>query len=365
MIPYENLARLNEPFFSEYERVFKSVLEGGWYVLGGSVREFEASFSSFVGVDHCVGVANGLDALILSLKALELPLDSEVIVPSNTYIATILAIIQAGLKPVLVEPDPRTYNIDPGRISCKISAKTKAIMVVHLYGKCCEMDPIIQLCSEYGLRLVEDCAQAHGAMYKGRMAGSFGDFGCFSFYPTKNLGALGDGGAVVCSDAQLDERVRMLRNYGSSKKYYNEVIGFNSRLDEMQAAFLTVKLKYLEKITAHKRELARLYDYGLSDAFAKPIVDSDFFDVYHIYNICHPQRDRLRSFLLDNGIGSEIHYPLPPHRQRAMRGLISGEYPVADAIHQTTLSLPISYFHTHENIRYVCSAANEFVSMHS
>ncbi|MDG9781551.1 DegT/DnrJ/EryC1/StrS family aminotransferase [Metapseudomonas otitidis] len=365
MIPYENLARLNEPFFLEYEKAFKAVLEGGWYVLGESVREFEASFSRFVGVDHCAGVANGLDALILSLKALELPLGSEVIVPSNTYIATILAIFQAGLEPVLIEPDPRTYNIDPAQISRKISAKTKAIMVVHLYGKCCEMDPITQLCSEHGLFLIEDCAQAHGATYKGRMAGSFGDFGCFSFYPTKNLGALGDGGAVVCRDAQLDERVRMLRNYGSSKKYYNDVVGFNSRLDEVQAAFLTIKLKHLSKITTHKRELAALYDNGLSDVFVKPVVDADFFDVYHIYNICHPQRDRLKQFLLENGIGSEIHYPLPPHRQRAMQGLLSGEYPIADVIHQTTLSLPISYFHTCEDIRHVCNVANEFVSLHS
>ena len=365
MIPYENLACLNAPFFAEFERAFKAILEGGWYVLGESVSTFERDFAAFNGVGYCAGVANGLDALVLALKALHLPAESEVIVPSNTYIATILAIVQAGLRPVLVEPDIGSYNIDAIKIEAKISAKTSAILVVHLYGKCCEMDPIVALCQRHNLRLVEDCAQAHGAEYKGRKAGSFGDFGCFSFYPTKNLGALGDAGAVVCNDEVLSQRIKMLRNYGSSKKYHNEVVGVNSRLDEIQAAFLNVKLAHLSAITDHKRALAACYLANLSAEFVKPVVSADYLDVYHIFNIRHPARDELKLFLLEQGVGTEIHYPVAPNNQVAMQGILFGDYPISEEVHRTTLSLPISFFHSLEDIRYVCDVANQFLSLRS
>lgn len=361
MIEYENLKQVNEPFFEEYRRCFAETLESGWYILGKRVEAFEGEFAEYCGTAHCVGVASGLDALLLSLKAFGFEAGAEVIVPSNTYIATILAILQAGLKPVLVEPDIRTYNIDPERIKEKITSRTVAIMVVHLYGKPCDMDPVMEIARKHGLKVVEDCAQAHGARYKGKKVGSFGDFGAFSFYPTKNLGALGDAGAVATDDAELAAKIRKLRNYGSTVKYYNELVGFNSRLDEVQAAFLSVKLGKLDEINAHKRRLAAIYLAGLKRHFALPLVDDDYFDVYHIFNIRHPERDRLREYLLENGIRTEIHYPVPPHRQKAMEGVLdSCDYPLSEEIHATTLSVPISYFHGEEDIRTVVGVLNRF-----
>ena len=238
MIEYENLRKVNEPFLPEFRRTFNETLERGWYVLGKNVECFERDFAAYCGAAHCIGVASGLDALILSLKAFEFPAGSEVIVPSNTYIATILAIIQSGLKPVLVEPYTVTYNIDPAMIEEKITGATVAIMAVHLYGKLCDMEHITQIGRRHGLKILEDCAQAHGASFHGRKAGNFGDCAAFSFYPTKNLGALGDAGAVVTDDANTAAKIRMLRNYGSARKYYNDAVGMNSRLDEIQAAFL-------------------------------------------------------------------------------------------------------------------------------
>jgi dTDP-4-amino-4,6-dideoxygalactose transaminase len=360
MIEYENLGKLNAPFYKDFKKSVDSLLKSGWYILGQNVTKFEQDFSEYIGVDHGVGVANGLDALILGLKALNLRPDDEVLVPSNTYIATILAILHAGLKPVLVEPNLRTYNIDPSQIEQKISRKTRAIIVVHLYGKACDMDPIVSLCEQYNLRLLEDCSQSHGAKYKGKMTGSFGDFGCFSFYPTKNLGALGDAGAIVCRDQELAKKVRKLRNYGSSKKYHNDVVGHNSRLDEVQAGFLNIKLKALADITNHKRMLAKLYFEYLDHTFIKPEIDSDYFDVYHIYNVRLEARDGLRAFMLENGVQTEIHYPVSPHRQLAMKNICQGEYPVSDEIHRTTLSLPISFCNTKEEIIQVCRVINKF-----
>jgi dTDP-4-amino-4,6-dideoxygalactose transaminase len=256
MIEYENLGRLNQSFFEEYSQAFDSVMNSGWYVLGKSVQQFERNFASYCNTPYCCGVANGLDAMILALKALSLESGDEVIVPSNTYIATILSIIHAGLRPVLVEPDIETYNIDVTRIEERICNRTKAIMVVHLYGKVCDMGAVMQIAEKHNLKVIEDCAQAHGAMYKQKKAGSFGDFGAFSFYPTKNLGALGDAGALTTSQEKLYQNVFTLRNYGSRQKYYNELLGFNSRLDELQAALLLVKLKKLDQINEHKRRLA-------------------------------------------------------------------------------------------------------------
>ncbi len=309
---------------------------------------------------HCIGVASGLDALIMALDALDLPEGCEVLVPSNTYIATILAIVKNRMKPVLVEPDIRTYNIDPYKIEEKITKETKALMIVHLYGKACDMDPIMDIVKKYDLKLIEDCAQAHGAMYKGKKVGSFG-IGCFSFYPTKNLGALGDGGAITTNDDELAKRFRTLRNYGSLIKYKFDEIGYNSRLDEVQAAFLSAKLAVLDDITNHKRKLANIYLKNIDgNKFVKPFVHPDFYDVYHIFNIRHPERDRLREYLLDNGIKTDVHYPIPPHKQKAMEGILSGNYPISEEIHATTVSLPISYFHTEEDVLKVCEVLNRF-----
>jgi dTDP-4-amino-4,6-dideoxygalactose transaminase len=362
MIEYENLHELNKPFFEEYYTKFREILDSGWFILGNQVKEFERNFASFNGGGrYCCGVASGLDALILALKALHLNEGSEVIVPSNTYIATILSIIHNGLKPVLVEPDIHTYNIDPYKIKEKISAKTSAILVVHLYGKVCDMEPIIDICNHYHLKLVEDCAQAHGAKYKDKMAGTFGNFGAFSFYPTKNLGALGDGGALLTNDEFLDQEIRALRNYGSRKKYYNDLIGYNSRLDEIQAAFLNVKLKYLDAINTHKRKLAALYFQNIKDNFIKPIVNDNFYDVYHIFNIRHKERDCIKEYLSGAGIKTEIHYPISPNKQQAMKGILDTYIcPIAEEIHNTTLSLPISYLHTEDDIIHIVDVLNKY-----
>jgi len=361
MIAYESLQQVNKEFMNEYTEAFQEVLHGGWYILGKQVGQFEQSFASYCGVEHCIGVASGLDALVLSLRYFGFKPGDEVIVPANTYIASILAIMQVGLKPVLVEPDITTYNIDPEKIESAITVRTKAILVVHLYGKMCDMEPIMQLAGQYGLKVIEDCAQAHGATYKGQKAGTFGDFGAFSFYPTKNLGALGDAGAITCKDEDLNKSIRTLRNYGSSAKYVFDEVGYNSRLDELQAAFLSVKLKYLDKITAHKQELATVYLRELKSDFILPTVQSGQEDVYHIFAIRHPERDRLKKYLLDNDIGTEIHYPIAPHQQKAMNGILSGDgYPISEEIHRTILSLPISYGHTEEDITRVVEVMNKF-----
>lgn len=362
MIEYENLAKLNAPFFEEFDKVFNDVMRGGWYILGEQVKAFEGEFASYLGAKHCIGVANGLDALSLGLKVFDFPQGSEVIVPSNTYIATILAIVNAGLTPVLVEPDIDTYNIDPNLIEKSITSKTKAIMLAHLYGKPCKMKPITELATRYGLRVVEDCAQAHGASYGGQKVGTFGDIGAFSFYPTKNLGCLGDGGAIVCNDDELAQKLRAIRNYGSHVKYHNEYIGVNSRLDELQAAFLRVKLRALDDINTHKRTLAECYFENIDSSFVVPSRQDECFDVFHIFNIRYNKRDELKAFLLERGIKTEIHYPVAPHNQKAMHGIISGSYPVSQEIHDTTLSLPISCFHTVQDVLAVCEALNEFGS---
>jgi dTDP-4-amino-4,6-dideoxygalactose transaminase len=359
MIEYENLKRVNEKLFDKYKESFDEFIKSGWYVLGNNVAKFEQEFATFCGAKHCIGVASGLDALILAIDAFKFPKNSEIIVPSNTYIATILAIVRNGFKPVLVEPDIRTYNIDPTKIEEKITSNTKVVLVVHLYGKACDMDPIMKIANQYKLAVIEDVAQAHGAKYKEKMTGTFG-IGCFSFYPTKNLGALGDAGAIVTNNDGLMKSFKSLRNYGSAVKYYNDELGYNSRLDEIQAGFLSIKLQILEEITNHKRELAKIYLENLDDRFIKPIVDKDYFDVYHIFNIRHPKRDELKEYLLTHGIKTEIHYPLTPHRQKAMDGIIEGDYPIADEIHNTTLSLPISYFHTKEDVMRVCEVMNEW-----
>jgi len=361
MIEYENLRKVNEPYFADFRQAFSETLESGWYILGKKVERFEREFADYCGTQHCVGVGSGLDALVLSLKAYDFPPDSEVIVPSNTYIATILAILQCGLKPVLVEPDLRTYNIAPEQIEKCITDATVAIMAVHLYGKLCEMERISEIAGRHGLRVFEDCAQAHGASLNGRKAGTFGDCAAFSFYPTKNLGALGDAGAVTTNDDAIAARIRALRNYGSAKKYHNDMVGMNSRLDEMQAAFLSVKLPGLDLVNAHKRHLADLYHQELREDFVKPHIQDGYFDVYHIYNIRYESRDKLKQYLADHDILTEIHYPVPPHRQKALDGMFNADaYPLAEEIHATTLSLPISLCHSEQDILRVIDVLNRF-----
>ena len=360
MIEYENLELSNRRFVAELRGAFDAVVAKGWYVLGQQVADFEREFAAYVGGAHGIGVANGLDALILSLRALDLPPDSEVLVASNTYIATIIAVIDAGLRPVLVEPDLRTYNIDPARLAGALTPRTRAICLTHLYGKACRMDAIMPFAQKHGLAIVEDCAQSHGASLQGQATGSFGNAGCFSFYPTKNLGALGDAGAVVTNDPALAERLRHLRNYGSLQKYINEYVGYNSRLDEMQAAFLRIKLRHLDEITAHKRLLAELYFESLPRQLVLPLREADAHDVFHIFAVRCAQRDAFRAHLLAAGIKTEIHYPIAPHRQRAMRGILEGKYPIADEIHATELSLPISNGTTADDVAQVCAAARAF-----
>jgi len=361
MIEYENLKKLNQGFFKDYCKSFTKTLESGWYILGNNVANFENEFAQYCNTNYASGVASGLDALILTLNSFNFPKNSEIIVPSNTYIATIISIVRNDLKPILVEPDISTYNIDPKKITEHITKKTKAILVVHLYGKCAEMNPILEICQKNNLKLIEDCAQSHGAKYKNKLAGSFGDFGAFSFYPTKNLGAIGDGGAITTSNEELIRKIKKLRNYGSEKKYYNDEIGYNSRLDEIQAGFLSIKLKKLNQINQHKRNLARLYLDNLKDDFIKPTTHKDYFDVYHIFNIRHPKRDKLREYLLENNIKTEIHYPVPPHKQKAMIGILNNKtYKISEEIHNTTLSLPISYCHSKNDIEKVIEVMNKF-----
>lgn len=360
MIEYENLGALNAPFKKELEEAFSLVLQSGWFILGNQVGQFEKEFASYIQTPHCIGVASGLDAITLALQSYNFPRHSEVIVPSNTYIATILSVLQCGHKPVLAEPYLDTCNISAEEIERCITPDTKAVIVVHLYGKPCRMDKITELCRKHNLKLIEDCAQSHGAKFKEQMTGTFGDFGAFSFYPTKNLGALGDAGAVTCKTNEQASVIRKLRNYGSEKKYYNDLVGVNSRLDEMQAVFLSVKLKHLDEINNHKRKLAAIYQKELKEDFIKPKAEEDCFDVFHIYQIRHPQRDKLREYLLKNNIKTEVHYPVPPHHQKAMQGILSGSYPVSEEIHKTVLSLPVSFIHSVDDICRVVEVMNKF-----
>jgi dTDP-4-amino-4,6-dideoxygalactose transaminase len=363
MIEYENLTRSNGAYMAELEDAAKRVIRSGWYVLGQEVGAFEAEFSTYVGSKHCIGVANGLDALILAIEALDLPKGSDVLVASNTYIATILAIVRAGHQPVLVEPELETFNMDPAKLADSMTSNTRAICVTHLFGKSCRMDAICVFAREHGLKIVEDCAQSHGAKLAGRMTGTFGDAGCFSFYPTKNLGAIGDAGAVVTNDDALADRLRHTRNYGSKQKYVNDYLGVNSRLDEMQAAFLRIKLRSVEKMTQHKRSLAEVYFDKLPAWLQLPRRRDDEYDVFHIFGVRCSRRDELRAWLLKKSIKTEIHYPIPPHRQRAMEKILQGSYPIAEELHQTELSLPISVGHTKSDVEVVCSAISGFIAV--
>ena len=354
MIHYEDLKVSNAPFIDEMNEAADRVIHSGHFVLGPEVAAFETEFAQYVGTRYCVGVANGLDALTLSLAALDLPKGGEVIVPANSYFATILAVLRLGLTPVLVEPCLASYNIDPQKIEGKITERSVAICLTHLYGKSADMEAIAVIATKHKLYIIEDCAQSHGARLGGRMTGSFGNAGCFSFYPTKNLGCVGDGGAITTNDASLDQRLRMLRNYGSSQKYRFSLVGWNSRLDEIQAAMLRVKLRHLDAINAHKNALAQVYFSRLAGAIILPHQSDGFEDVHHIFPIRHPRRERLRELLHERGIETLIHYPIPPHEQDALKGFGFEQQSITKLIHDTVLSLPISFGHSKTDIERVC-----------
>ena len=339
---------LNSPYLElkeELDSAYQRVMESGWYILGKEVEAFESEFAAYCETNYCIGVANGLDALHLIVRAYGIGPGDEVIVPANTYIATWLAVTHAGATPVPVEPDEGTYNIDPTRIEAAITPRTKAIMVVHLYGQTADMDQINAIARKHGLKVIEDCAQAHGARYKGRRVGSLGDAAGFSFYPGKNLGAIGDGGAVTTNDPELAERIRVLRNYGSQTKYHNEVVGFNSRLDELQAALLRVKLTKLDEWNERRRHVAAKYMQGLSgqQQLTLPHVPEWAEPVWHLFVVRHAQRDSLQKSLSEVGIGTMIHYPIPPHLQPAYAELKLGESDLAisELMAKEVLSLPM------------------------
>lgn len=344
MIQFLSLEAAYTELRSELEAAISRVLTSGHYILGPEVDAFEAEFAAYCGARHCIGVANGLDALHLALRAMDVGPGDEVIVPSNTYIATWLAVSQCGAIPVPVEPDPATHNIDPQRIEAAITPRTKVILPVHLYGQPADMDAILSVARRHGLRVLEDAAQAHGARYKGQRIGAHGDAVAWSFYPGKNLGALGDGGAITTNDAALADRLRVLRNYGSRVKYVNEVQGWNSRLDPLQAAVLRVKLAHLDEWNARRAAIAALYQHELAETgLVLPVVPAWAEPAWHLFVIRHPQRDDLQRRLADAGIGTLIHYPLPPHRQQAYAGLGLADHawPIANRLADEVLSLPM------------------------
>jgi len=363
-VDFLNLKNLNNPYEEEMKEIFSEFLNNGWYILGDGVKNFENAFADFCGSKYCIGVANGLDAIVLCLKALGIGLGDEVIVPSNTYIATWLAVNYVGATPIPVEPRISTYNINPDLIEKVITCKTKAIIPVHLYGQCCEMGEIMNMANRFGLSVVEDNAQSQGAKYKRQMTGSFGIANATSFYPGKNLGALGDAGAITTSDQEIEHKIRVLRNYGSERKYYNEVKGMNSRLDELQALFLSIKLKDLGEVNSERIKKATVYNEALSDLgnIVLPKVADSCTSVYHQYVIRTKSRGNLQKFLTDRNIGTMIHYPIPPHRQKAYNGtnFAGRKLPIAEEIAETCLSLPISPMLTHLEQDYVIETIRDF-----
>ena len=362
-IPFVSFLPMEKELDQELRNAFERVYSRSWYILGEEDKAFEQAFASYLGVNNCVGVGNGLDALVLALRALKIGPGDEVIVPSNTYIASVLAISYAGATPVLVEPDIDTFNINPHLIESAVTGKTKAIMPVHLYGQACDMDPVMKIADKYGLFVIEDCAQAHGATYKGKKVGTFGNAAGFSFYPGKNLGALGDSGAVVTDNDELASEIRALSNYGSDYKYHHILKGVNSRMDEMQAAFLSAKLPHLDRMNQERRRIADMYSSKINNPkVILPAVNPECVPVWHVYGVRCEERDALESFLKERGIGTNKHYPTPIHLQEAYKDLAipEGAMPIAEKISKTELSLPIYYGMTDEEIQYVIDSVNEF-----
>lgn len=342
---------------------FERVLNNSWYIEGEEDKVFEEAFAEYCDAKYCVGVGNGLDALMLILKSMDIGEGDEVVVPSNTYIATALAVTYVGAKPVFVEPDINTFNINPSLIEDIITCNTKVIIPVHLYGQACDMDAIMEIARKNNLKIIEDCAQAHGATYKGKKVGTFGDAAGFSFYPGKNLGALGDGGAVVTNSKELADKVRTLGNYGSDYKYHHIYKGNNSRLDEMQAAFLSVKLRYLEKMNAERRRIADIYLKGIKNSrVVLPIIKSNCVPVWHVFGIRCDNRDELEEHLNNKGIGTNKHYPIPIHLQECYKdlGIKQGDLPIAEEISRTELSIPMYYGMKDDEVQYVIDVINDF-----
>ena len=363
-VPFVSFRPMERELDQELRAAFDRVYTRSWYIEGVEDAAFEQAFAEFCGVRGCVGVGNGLDALMLVLKAWGIRAGDEVIVPSNTYIATALAVTYVGAKPVFVEPDIRTFNIDPVKIEAAITERTKAIMPVHLYGQPCDMEPIMAIARKHKLLVLEDCAQAHGATYKGQKVGSFGDAAGFSFYPGKNLGALGDAGAVVSNDESLMEKVRALGNYGSDYKYHHIYKGNNSRLDELQAAFLAAKLPHLDRMNENRRATAQKYLEGIRNpAVVLPCVPENVCPVWHIFAIRCNRRTELEKYLNENGIGTNKHYPIPMHLQECYKdlGFHKGDFPIAEEISETELSLPMYYGMTDAEVQYVIETVNCFV----
>ncbi|MCR4792265.1 MAG: DegT/DnrJ/EryC1/StrS family aminotransferase [Lachnospiraceae bacterium] len=348
---------------AEYEEAALMVLRSGWYILGKEVEAFEEEFAAFHGEGlSCAGVANGLDALVLGIRALGIGEGDEVIVQGNTYIASVMGASINGATPVFVEPDEH-HQIDVTKIEAAVTPRTRAVLVVHLYGLICDMDEVVKICRKHNLKLVEDCAQSHGAKWNGKLAGTFGDVGCFSFYPSKNIGAFGDAGACISPDPELIRKIKVLRNYGSGKRYYNEVVGVNSRLDEIQAAMLRVRMKYIDEITEERRKIASVYDEKITNqGIIKPVQLTGGFAVYHQYVIRSERRDELIGYLKEKGIGTIIHYPVPPHLQEAYAylGHHKGDYPICEKYADEVLSIPIYNGLTSEDQEYVIDALNNF-----
>lgn len=353
-IPFLDLKSVNLRHKKEIHLALERVLERGWFLLGEELSRFEDAFSSYCGSSRCIGVGSGLDAIYLTLKAWGIGPGDEVIVPSNTYIATWLAVSQTGATPIPVEPDLRTYNINPELIEEKISPRVKAIIVVHLYGQPCEMDPILSIAAQHNLKVLEDAAQAHGAIYRGTRVGSLGDAAAFSFYPGKNLGALGDAGAVTTNDDSLADQLSVLRNYGSRTKYVNEIKGFNSRLDEIQAAILLEKLRYLDSDNNHRRRVADRYHENLKDCteIVLPHSITHVDPVWHLYVIRHAKRDLLMRQLRERNIDTMIHYPKPPHKQEAYSEM-NAAFPLSERLHQEVISLPMSPVIEQSTVDYI------------
>lgn len=356
------LDRVSEKQLRLVKKAVNNVIDSGYYVLGPQVKKFEENFSSFIGTDYCVGVASGLDALYLAIRALGIGKGDEVLVQANTYIATVMGISMNGATPVFVEPND-FYNIDSRQLEKSITKKTKAIMVVHLYGQATEMKDIVKLCKKYNLKLIEDCAQSHGALYSGEMTGSFGDVGCFSFYPSKNLGAIGDAGAITTNNEKVASKIRMLRNYGSNKRYYNEEVGVNSRLDELQAAILLAKLPFLNDMNAERNLIAKRYLEEIKNKKLElPKVSLNCTSVWHQFVIRCDYRTELISYLEKNEINSIIHYPIPPHLSEAYSkmGFKKGDFPTAERYADTVLSLPMYIGMTDKEQKYVIEILNKF-----
>ncbi len=361
MVKFLDLHKINEQYRNGIDEAIKRVLDSGWYLLGKENESFDKNFAEYCSVKHSIGVANGLEALRLIINAYGFGTGDEIIVPANTYIASILAISQNGCMPVLVEPDINTYNINPDLIEEKITSKTKAIMVVHLYGQAVEMEKIWALAKKYNLKIIEDCAQAHGAFYQGKRVGNLGDAAGFSFYPGKNLGCLGDGGAITTNDDEFAQKIKALRNYGSHIKYQNLYQGFNSRLDEIQAAVLDVKLKGLDNDNNKRREVAKYYLENIKNPLITlPQVKDENSHVWHVFVVRVEKREEFQKYLTENDVQTLIHYPIPPHKQEAYKEWNGLSYPITEQIHKEIVSLPVSPVMTDDEVKKVVEIVNLF-----